>query len=40
MKEWTIDVEEVQNLLNEKYTENRYLVESRGSTKDTFMEEI
>ena len=40
MKEWTIDVEEVQNLLNEKYAENRYLVELRGYNKDTFMEEI
>ena len=39
MKEWTIDTEETQKYL-ERYPENRYLVESRGSTKDTFMEEI
>ena len=39
MKEWTIDTEEVQKYL-ERYPENRYLVESRGYNKDTFMEEI
>ena len=40
MKEWSIDIEETQKSLDEKYTENRYLVESRGYNKDTFMEEI
>ena len=39
MKEWTIDTEETQKYL-ERYSENRYLVESRGYNKDTFMEEI
>ena len=39
MKEWTIDTEETQKYL-ERYPENRYLVESRGYNKDTFMEEI
>ena len=39
MKEWTIDIEETQKYL-ERYSENRYLVESRGYNKDTFMEEI
>ena len=39
MKEWTIDIEETQKYL-ERYPENRYLVESRGYNKDTFMEEI
>ena len=39
MKEWTIDAEETQKYL-ERYSENRYLVESRGYNKDTFMEEI
>ena len=28
MKEWTIDIEETQKYL-ERYSENRYLVESR-----------
>ena len=40
MKEWFIDIEETQKYLDEKYTENRYLVEPRGYNKDTFMEEI
>ena len=40
MKEWSIDIEETQKSLDEKYTENRYLVEPRGYNKDTFMEEI
>ena len=40
MREWSIDTEETQKYLNEKYSENRYLVESRGYNKDTFMEEI
>ena len=39
MKEWTIDTEETQKYL-ERHSENRYLVESRGYNKDTFMEEI
>ena len=39
MREWTIDTEEVQKYL-ERNSENRYLVESRGYNKDTFMEEI
>ena len=39
MREWTIDTEETQKYL-ERYSENRYLVESRGYNKDTFMEEI
>ena len=39
MKEWTIDTEETQKNL-ERHAENRYLVESRGYNKDTFMEEI
>ena len=39
MKKWTIDTEETQKYL-ERYSENRYLVESRGYNKDTFMEEI
>ena len=39
MKEWTIDTEEVQKYL-ERYPENRYLVESRYHSKDTFMEKI
>ena len=39
MKEWSIDIEETQKYL-ERYPENRYLVESRGYNKDTFMEEI
>ena len=29
MKKWTIDTEETQKYL-ERYSENRYLVESRG----------
>ena len=40
MKEWFIDIEETQKYLDEKYTENKYLVEPRGYNKDTFMEEI
>ena len=40
MKEWFIDIEETQKYFDEKYTENRYLVEPRGYNKDTFMEEI
>ena len=40
MKEWSIDIEETQKYFDEKYTENRYLVEPRGYNKDTFMEEI
>ena len=40
MKEWFIGIEETQKYLDEKYTENRYLVEPRGYNKDTFMEEI
>ena len=39
MKEWTIDTEETQKFLG-RHAENRYLVESRGYNKDTFMEEI
>ena len=39
MKKWTIDTEETQKYL-ERYSENRYLVESRYYNKDTFMEEI
>ena len=39
MREWTIGTEEVQKYL-ERYPENRYLVESRGYNKDTFMEKI
>ena len=37
MKEWSIDIEETQKSLDEKYTENRYLVEPRGYNKDTFI---
>ena len=40
MKEWFIDIEETQKYVDEKYTENRYLIEPRGYNKDTFMEEI
>lgn len=40
MKEWFIDVEETQKYLDERYPENRYLVEPRGYNRDTFMEEI
>ena len=40
MERWTITIENARKFLKEKYPENRYLVESRGYNKDTFMEEI
>ena len=31
MKQWTINIEEIQKILNEEYSEDTYLVEPRGS---------
>ena len=31
MKKWSINIEEIQKILNEEYSENTYLVEPRGS---------
>ena len=40
MKQWTIDIEEVQRRLDERYSENRYLIEPRGYQKMTWGEEF
>ena len=31
MKQWSINIEEIQKILNENYPENTYLIEPRGS---------
>ena len=31
MKKWSINIEEIQKILNEEYSEDTYLVEPRGS---------
>ena len=31
MKQWSINIEEIQKILNEEYSENTYLIEPRGS---------
>ena len=31
MKKWSINIEEIQKILNENYPENTYLIEPRGS---------
>ena len=31
MKQWSINIEEIQKILNKEYSENTYLIEPRGS---------
>ena len=40
MKQWTINIEEVQKFLNEEYPEDTYLIEPRGYQKMTWGEEF
>ena len=40
MKQWSINIEEIQKILKEEYSENRYLIEPRGYQKMTGGEEF
>ena len=40
MERWTINTENVRKILNEEYSENRYLIEPRGYQKNTWGKEF
>ena len=40
MKEWIINIEEAQKLLDERYSENSYLIEQKDNTIEIFVNEL